>query len=98
MCELLSRCPPACGPSGSTWSASSTIDELDQQLNHLPVVEDVSVVCITLPDDIRLAEAEKSGKALTDVTLPDHDILTVERGLYPHLGAVQVTQRVVGVV
>ena len=53
------------------------VDELDQQVVHLLVVDDAPVVCITLPDDVRLAEAEQAGQALPDVTLPDPDILAV---------------------
>ncbi len=74
------------------------IYEFDQQVVHLLVVGDAPVVCILPPDNVCLAESEQAGQALPGATVPDQDMLTVERGLHAHVGAIQETQGMVRLV
>ena len=70
------------------------VDELDQQVIYLPVVGDAAVVCIRLPDKVRLAKSEQASQGLPDVTLLDQNVLAARGGPHAHLGTVDVAQTV----
>jgi hypothetical protein len=45
------------------------------------------VVCAFSPDDVCLAKGEEAREPLTQVALPDENVLAVERGLHAPLDA-----------